>query len=141
MAAPARIHWLVLDTTELSAEAAFMSRDDLGAAWLAIAHAAATGETPDLSDPAVADLWQFVEPRSRLDRRPNLPAATRALVFERDGLVCRYCEDEGGPFEIDHVVPVVAGGTDDPANLCVACETCNRSKGAKSLADWGGRAA
>ena len=36
------------------------------------------------------------------------------------------------PFEIDHVVPVFYGGTDDKSNLTLSCRKCNRAKGVKS---------
>ncbi len=32
--------------------------------------------------------------------------------------------------------PVSLGGGDDPANLMVACQTCNRSKGSLTLGEW-----
>lgn len=35
--------------------------------------------------------------------------------------------------QIDHVIPVMRGGTNWPANLRPACKHCNRAKGAK---DW-----
>lgn len=37
------------------------------------------------------------------------------------------------PMTIDHVIPVVAGGTDDLANLVPACGLCNSAKGAGSV--------
>ena len=75
----------------------------------------------------------------RLTRSP-MPVSVRAEVYARDGFICAYCATTDGPFEIDHIAPVVLGGTDDPANLCVACAPCNRSKGAKTLEEWTGRA-
>ena len=42
---------------------------------------------------------------------------------------CVYCGDPA--VEIDHVVPVVKGGTHELSNLVPACRPCNRSKGAK----------
>ena len=54
---------------------------------------------------------------------------TRERVLERDGHRCRYC---GAPAtHVDHLVPVVRGGTDDPENLAAACPTCNLEKGAR----------
>ena len=58
-------------------------------------------------------------------------------VFNRDGGRCRYCRrrcgrttsDEGTRWEIDHVVPVAAGGRDLPENLVLACRRCNQRKG------------
>jgi len=35
--------------------------------------------------------------------------------------------------EIDHVIPVCQGGTNDDENLIVACEDCNRGKGGKTI--------
>lgn len=66
-------------------------------------------------------------------------APLRAQVFERDGLVCAYCGCESGPHEIDHIVPVKRGGTNDPDNLCVACRPCNISKSDLLLSEWKGR--
>lgn len=73
-------------------------------------------------------------------KRPNLPLATRVFILERDGHVCAYCRDESGPFEVDHVHPVARGGSDDHENLVCSCRTCNRSKGSKTVSEWGGRA-
>jgi 5-methylcytosine-specific restriction endonuclease McrA len=47
---------------------------------------------------------------------------------------CIYC---GGEFEhVDHFIPKVLGGIDDPANLVPACETCNCSKNGTPVEDW-----
>jgi 5-methylcytosine-specific restriction endonuclease McrA len=54
----------------------------------------------------------------------------RALVMERDGFRCRRCGS--GPKEarlvVDHIVPVIRGGSGDEANLQVLCEDCNIGK-------------
>ena len=34
----------------------------------------------------------------------------------------------GLAFEIDHIIPIAKGGTDDLDNLCLACPECNRYK-------------
>lgn len=60
----------------------------------------------------------------------------RARIFARDGRRCAYCTTEIGPFEIDHAFPVVRGGSHNDDNLVVACRTCNRSKGALTVAEW-----
>ena len=31
--------------------------------------------------------------------------------------------------EVDHIIPVAAGGTDEQSNLRVICMTCNRTRG------------
>lgn len=74
---------------------------------------------------------------------PRLPEkewwALRGVVFRRDGLLCAYCRDESGPFEIDHIIPVTRGGSHALDNLCVACKPCNSSKGDRLLSEWRGR--
>lgn len=69
------------------------------------------------------------------DRR-GVDAATRAFILERDGYRCAYCDDEDGPFHVDHIFPVARGGGDEFENLTCACEACNLSKGSKTLAEW-----
>ena len=63
-------------------------------------------------------------------------AQIRAEVFRRDDYTCRYCGERGKRLECDHVVPVSRGGSNDPSNLVTACFRCNRSKRAKTLAEW-----
>ena len=55
----------------------------------------------------------------------------RAAVLRRDGYVCRMRRPgcEGRATTVDHVVPLVLGGTDDPSNLRAACASCNASAG------------
>lgn len=69
-------------------------------------------------------------PRRRLSRR------LRMRVLERDGFRCVYCG--AGPrqslLEVDHVIPRVAGGTDDSWNLVTACQSCNGGKGTRIVA-------
>ena len=69
--------------------------------------------------------------------REPITAALRKYVLERDGSSCRYCGSNDGPFDIDHILAVANGGSNDPSNLCVACSTCNRSKGARTLEELG----
>lgn len=66
----------------------------------------------------------------------RIPQAIRNAVAERDSHCCRYCGDETGPFHIDHVRPVIRGGTNALGNLAYACARCNLSKGGKTLEEW-----
>ncbi|GAA2850220.1 hypothetical protein GCM10010472_04100 [Pseudonocardia halophobica] len=50
----------------------------------------------------------------------------RKFVLERDGHRCGYCGQPANT--VDHIVPKVRGGTDDPQNLRAACDHCNYSK-------------
>jgi 5-methylcytosine-specific restriction endonuclease McrA len=49
-----------------------------------------------------------------------------------DDTPCTYCgatsEQVGFAHEIDHFIPLSAGGSDDPENLVVACHRCNQAK-------------
>lgn len=134
-ASPNILRWVEIDTTEFVIAAWSMSVEQIGAAWLIIAEAAAAGCEPDLANEDVAALWTAMKAKQRTGRR-SLPPALRAFVIERDGEVCRYCGDTEGPFEVDHLHPVSRGGTDDPENLGVACGGCNRAKGPKLISEW-----
>jgi 5-methylcytosine-specific restriction endonuclease McrA len=56
----------------------------------------------------------------------------RAVVVARAGDRCEYCRvptrGQVATFPVDHVTPRTAGGTDDPANLALACPRCNGHK-------------
>ena len=62
---------------------------------------------------------------------------TRFEVLKRDGFTCRYCgrSTPDVVLEIDHIVPVFDGGSDDPINLAVSCWECNRGKSGLRLSD------
>jgi hypothetical protein len=60
----------------------------------------------------------------------TVPMRTRAMVLARDGYRCRYCSSEES-LEVDHVVPLAKGGSNDPANLVASCRSCNRKKGVR----------
>ena len=58
----------------------------------------------------------------------------RAFVYDRANGCCEYCrmqdEDRLIPYQIDHIIALKHGGTDDTENLCLACAKCNLYKGA-----------
>ena len=102
--------WIVLATSTLEA------------AWL--------GERPvpvEVGEPVRTD-------RPRRSRRTITPAI-RFEVFRRDSFTCQYCGRRAPRvvLHVDHITPVVAGGTNDLANLRTACSTCNTGKGARPL--------
>lgn len=52
---------------------------------------------------------------------------------------CVYCKrifSDVRPKELDHIIPVVLGGSSAPENIAIACETCNARKWSTSLSDW-----
>lgn len=60
----------------------------------------------------------------------------RFEVFKRDNFTCQYCGRKTPEviLELEHVIPLSKGGTDDFDNLTTSCFECNRGKG-KSLLD------
>ena len=68
--------------------------------------------------------------KSKKSRSP-LSSKLRFDVFRRDKYVCQYCGACGPKveLEVDHVIPVARGGTDDMNNLKTSCFDCNRGKG------------
>ncbi len=59
----------------------------------------------------------------------------REKVRQQAGNRCGYClayqEFVLGVLEMEHIVPVAAGGSDDEENLWLACRACNNAKGTK----------
>jgi 5-methylcytosine-specific restriction protein A len=55
----------------------------------------------------------------------------RLAVLDRDRWQCQmrgpHCTHHAT--HVDHVIPLVDGGGDDPANLRAACRTCNTEAG------------
>ena len=67
--------------------------------------------------------------------RVSIPKSVRFEVFKRDKFKCQYCGDEAPNviLEIDHVIPVSRGGTNDIFNLVTSCRDCNRENRIRSL--------
>jgi len=104
-----------------------------GESWIVLAtpglEAAWLGDRPL---PARQETRQ--SPMPKRARRTVTPAV-RFEVFRRDSFTCQYCGRRAPTviLHVDHVIPVAAGGTNDPANLRTACSTCNLGKGSRSL--------
>jgi hypothetical protein len=64
-----------------------------------------------------------------------IPASLHRLVIQKADNRCEYCGlsqlGQAATFHIDHVVPVVAGGSTTAGNLALACVSCSLSKGAR----------
>ncbi len=76
--------------------------------------------------------------------RRMLKPGVRWEVLVRDGHRCRGCgrgaDEKGVRLEVDHIVPVCAGGTDEISNLRALCYECTRGKGGKmNVKRWRGR--
>jgi hypothetical protein len=68
---------------------------------------------------------------------PGLTRTERARLLQRwkqQGRRCAYCPSLATT--VDHVVPLVRGGTNYEGNLAPACRPCNSSKASLMLAEW-----
>ena len=58
------------------------------------------------------------------------------LYVEQDGR-CAYCNCElNGTYHVDHVIPLVRGGSNSPDNLALACPTCNLRKNSRTAEEF-----
>lgn len=60
----------------------------------------------------------------------------RERILERDGWLCQCedCQQRKMPLpahEVDHIIPLSQGGTDDPSNLRAISRSCHRAKSAR----------
>lgn len=58
-----------------------------------------------------------------------------SAIAERADHRCEYCHAPelvfNFPFEVEHIIPLSRQGTDDEANLALACRCCNLRKGTR----------
>lgn len=71
----------------------------------------------------------FAKPRGRFP----ISKRVRAIVLERDEFSCVHCGSNES-LQIDHIHPVVLGGTSDLDNLQTLCRRCNLAKGPRPYA-------
>lgn len=63
-------------------------------------------------------------------------AALRRKVLERDNHTCSYCHQRKSQMEVDHIIPIARGGSNDAENLTAACKECNWKKGGQTAEEW-----
>lgn len=56
-----------------------------------------------------------------------ISTTTKKIVFTRDGGSCQCCGRTDN-LEYDHITPFSCGGKNDPSNIQLLCQRCNRSK-------------
>ena len=83
----------------------------------------ASGDSPEKTN----------QPQGYKPRRRSISNSKRYDVLRRDKFQCVLCGASGSEakLEVDHLIPVSQGGTDDIGNLRCLCFRCNRGKHAK----------
>ncbi|MHC5726464.1 MAG: HNH endonuclease [Nostoc sp.] len=63
-------------------------------------------------------------------RRISIPPEVRIFVFERDKYQCQSCHSIFFKTElnVDHIIPLALGGSNDLSNLQTLCRHCNNKK-------------
>ena len=71
------------------------------------------------------------ERRIRPTERVTWPKGLKRKLMRRQNNTCVYCGHRriASSMEIDHITPVVRGGSNDDSNLQVICRPCNQRKG------------
>ena len=68
-------------------------------------------------------------------------AADITWLYEQQGGRCEACRKKFSPkgkgtFHVDHMLPLVLGGSNDRSNLQLLCPTCNKRKGSIPYEEW-----
>lgn len=73
----------------------------------------------------------ILPPKNLKPKRNPIPGVLRHEVFRRDGHRCLECGATNHEIrlEVDHIIPVSQGGTDELNNLQTLCYKCNQAKG------------
>ena len=73
-----------------------------------------------------------------IELRKAFTTKQRAAVLSEHGGICHLCNEPiqaGQAWDIDHVLPLALGGTNDAANLRPAHAKCHRGVGSKTSDD------
>ena len=60
----------------------------------------------------------------------------REYLLEKFNRTCVYCGAKNVPLQVEHVIPKAKGGSNRISNLTLACEVCNRKKGAQPIEEF-----
>jgi len=128
------LHWICHMAGKNTEHYGESSAFDLGCAFAAV-----FGDPRSLPS-KIDNQKAFVAFEKKLSgQRITLSKRTRHLVFERDSFSCCDCgrtpQKHGVALEVDHRIPLAAGGSNELHNLRTLCEDCNRGKSAR-LVDY-----
>lgn len=94
-----------------------------------------------IQDMEKADYPNLLKEDGVIERISYYPTWFKHGIEYRDKLRCSLCGcDLSSSFttivdeNFDHIIPLQAGGNNDPSNWQLTCESCNKSKGARSSA-------
>ncbi|ACK68136.1 HNH endonuclease [Rippkaea orientalis PCC 8801] len=62
--------------------------------------------------------------------RIPIPESVREYVFQRDNYNCQSCgkNKQQVTLNVDHIIPLAKGGSNDISNLQTLCKQCNQKK-------------
>lgn len=73
-------------------------------------------------------------------KRCSIPQWVKVAVFHREKGRCAFCGKDLTNIvtklnvaNYDHIIPLAEGGANDPCNIQLSCETCNKKKGKSIL--------
>lgn len=75
-----------------------------------------------------------VQNKRKKSNRVGIGPKLRHEIFLRDNFTCKQCgasprKKQSIIIEVDHIMPVSKGGTNDKSNLQTLCDVCNAGKG------------
>jgi hypothetical protein len=73
--------------------------------------------------PAYYGAWMRGEPM-KAQGRTRIQQKHREMIYRRDRYRCVHCESKER-LTIGHIIPVIFGGANTPANYRTECSTCN----------------
>jgi 5-methylcytosine-specific restriction endonuclease McrA len=90
---------------------------------------------------AKLDLYRAISNRYRARKKAADGSYTAQQIREMRAAqagVCAYCKRQYEPYhlQIEHIIPLSQGGSNDISNICLACVTCNCSKKGRTPQQW-----
>ncbi len=88
--------------------------------------------------PLLKSNYPILAKDGQLPRATYFPVWIKDLIMYRERGLCHYCgcivalpSVPNQSYDVDHMVPIANGGTNDPTNLVLSCPKCNNEKRAK----------
>ncbi|WP_339435303.1 HNH endonuclease signature motif containing protein [Pseudomonas orientalis] len=90
--------------------------------------------------PLLKSEYPVLAKNGQLPRVTYFPVWIKDLIMYRERGLCHYCgcivahpSVPNQNYDVDHMVPIAKGETNDPTNLALSCPKCNNKKRAKAL--------